>query len=217
MIGAIKICGIRTADAFDCAVQAGASHIGFMLVGRSPRNISTTDAAALASRSIGVIPVAITVDASDDELNNIISILKPGLLQFHGNETAERVAEVRARFAIPVMKVISVTDKASIHSAHHYEHAADWLMFDAASGGSGQNFDWTWLSGEIWQRPWMLAGGLTPDTVANAIYQSHPPGVDVSSGVESSRGIKDCGLIASFISSAKKAFDDIASGKSSSF
>ncbi|MEQ1755375.1 MAG: phosphoribosylanthranilate isomerase [Micropepsaceae bacterium] len=212
MNGAIKICGIRTPEAFDCAVEAGASHIGFAFIEKSPRNISPSDAQHLAARSNSVITVALTVDASDDALQSIATTLKPALWQLHGTETPERVKAVRSRFGIPVMKVISFTGKASTKEARRFEAVADWLMFDAASGGSGEAFDWNLIVGETWSKPWFLAGGLTPDTVANAIYQLRPTGVDVSSGVEKPRGVKDCGLIASFISKATMAFDDIALG-----
>ena len=114
------------------------------------------------------------------------------------------------------MKAISFTGAASAEEAHRYESVADWLMFDAASGGSGETFDWKLIADEKWSKPWFLAGGLTPETVAHAIYQNRPSGVDVSSGVEKTRGNKDCGLIASFISNARTAFDDIALGNTRS-
>lgn len=216
MNGAIKICGIRTPDAFDCAVEAGASHIGFAFIEKSPRNISPADAQKLAARTNRITTVALTVDASDDTLQAIAETLKPGLWQLHGTETPDRIRNIRARFGIPVMKAISFTGVASTEDARRFESVADWLMFDAATGGSGETFDWKLIANEKWSKPWFLAGGLTPETVASAIYQNRPTGVDVSSGVEKTRGNKDCGLIASFISKARTAFDDIALGKTRS-
>lgn len=216
MKGAIKICGIRTADACACAAKSGATHAGFVFVQASPRNITPADAAAIALPYPDLKRVALTVDATDDQLQVIEARLKPDLWQLHGSESPARVQEVRSRFGIPVIKAIAITGADSIRDAHDIETAADWLLFDAATGGSGQPFDWKLLTAETWTKPWMLAGGLTPRTVSSAIYQTHPDGVDVSSGVEKSRGNKDCDLIASFISRAKKAFDDIALGQTQS-
>jgi phosphoribosylanthranilate isomerase len=213
MKGAIKICGIRTADALDCAASSGATHAGFMFVDASPRFITPADAAAFARTHPVLTRVAVTLDATDNELELISATFNPDLWQLHGSETPARIRDVKARFGKPVMKAVSVKGPDSIRLAHEFEAVADALLLDAAAGGSGETFDWTLLASEAWKKPWFLAGGLTPETVASAIYQTQPPGVDVSSGVEKSRGNKDCDLIASFISRAKKAFDDIARGQ----
>lgn len=212
MKGAIKICGIRTADAFECAAREGATHAGFMFVDTSPRFITPTQAAAFARPNSSLVRTAVTLDATDEELSDIHATFAPDLWQLHGSETPARVLELKARFGKPVMKAVTVKGPDSIRLAHAFESVADALLLDAAAGGSGETFDWTLLSSQTWARPWFLAGGLNPETVASAIYQTRPPGVDVSSGVEKSRGNKDIGLIASFISHANKAFDDIARG-----
>ncbi|MFO0349222.1 MAG: phosphoribosylanthranilate isomerase [Alphaproteobacteria bacterium] len=214
MRNAIKICGITTPDSFDCAARAGASHAGFVFFERSPRNIAPAQAAVLASRSSAVSSVALTVDANDETLAAILSAFPPALIQLHGHETPSRVLEVRARFGIPVMKAIPLAGPADLAVARNYEEAADILLFDAAPkdlpGGNGVTFDWSLLAGTIWRRPWFLSGGLTPENVADAIYQTRPGGVDVSSGVERARGIKDNASIEAFIASARHAFSAIA-------
>jgi len=212
MKGAIKICGIRTADALECAASAGATHAGFMFVEASPRFITPASAAAFARSHATLTRVAVTLDATDDQLEHIRATFNPDLWQLHGSEPPARAQDVKARFGKPVMKAITIKGPDSISLAHEFETVADALLLDAAAGGSGETFDWTLLAAQAWSRPWFLAGGLSPETVASAIYQTRPPGVDVSSGVEKSRGNKDCGLIASFISHAQKAFDDIARG-----
>lgn len=212
MKGAIKICGIRTAEAFDCAAREGATHVGFMFVERSPRYITPASAALIAKPASNLKRVAVTQDATDDLVAQIHAAMKPDIWQLHGSETPARVAELRARFGVPVMRAITIAGADDIRRAHAFEDSADMLLLDAAAGGSGESFDWSLLTSERWRKPWFLAGGLSPETVTAAIYQTRPDGVDVSSGVEKSRGNKDCDLIASFISRAKKAFDDIARG-----
>jgi phosphoribosylanthranilate isomerase len=213
MKGAIKICGIRTAEAFECAASSGATHAGFMFVDTSPRFITPTEAASFARPRPSLVRVAVTLDATDEELNDIHATFQPDLWQLHGSEAPARLEQVKARFGKPVMKAVTIKGPDSISLAHGFEPVADALLLDAAAGGSGETFDWTLLASQTWSKPWFLAGGLNPETVASAIYQTRPPGVDVSSGVEKSRGNKDCDLIASFISRAKKAFDDIARGQ----
>jgi phosphoribosylanthranilate isomerase len=214
MRDAIKICGITTPDSFDCAARAGASHVGFAFFEKSPRNIAPAQAAVLAARSGALASVALTVDANDETLAAIFSAFHPALIQLHGHETPSRVLEVRARFGIPVMKAIPLAGPADLAVARNYEDAADILLFDAAPkdlpGGNGVTFDWSLLAGTTWRRPWFLSGGLTPENVAEAIYQTRPGGVDVSSGVEHARGIKDNASIEAFIASARYAFSAIA-------
>lgn len=214
MKGAIKICGISNAETFDCAVSAGASHIGFAFITRSPRHLLPAAAATLAARNSACSTVALVMDPADADLEAILSAFRPAVIQLHGQETPERVAAIRARFAIPVMKAIGMASEADLQKAQSFEGVADILLFDAAPaelpGGNGTSFDWSLLSGRQWKRPWLLSGGLTPANVADAIYQTRPDGVDVSSGVESARGVKDCARIAAFISGARTAFSGIA-------
>lgn len=214
MKNAIKICGVTTTETFDSALKAGATHAGFVFFAKSPRAIAPLDAAAIAVRSTSITAVALTVDASDTELDLILSQFRPGLLQMHGHETPARVREVRQRFAIPVMKAIAVAGPADLSVARDHEATADVLLFDAAPrdlpGGNGITFDWSLLVGTTWRKPWLLSGGLTPENVADAIYQTRPCGVDVSSGVEQTRGVKDNAQVEAFITSARTAFGAIA-------
>lgn len=214
MRNAIKICGITTPDSFDCAARAGASHVGFVFFEKSPRNIAPAQAAAIAARSGALASVALTVDATDDALTAILAAFRPALIQLHGHETPARVLEVRARFGIPVMKAIPLAGPSDLGVARDHEDAADILLFDAAPkdlpGGNGVTFDWSLLAGTTWRKPWFLSGGLTPENVAGAIYQTRPGGVDVSSGVERTRGVKDNASIEAFVTSARQAFSAIA-------
>jgi phosphoribosylanthranilate isomerase len=214
MKGVIKICGITTAETFDCAVSAGATHIGFAFIARSPRHISPASAATLAARSTAVSTVALVMDASDADIEAILAAFRPTLIQVHGRETPERVAEMCNRFALPVMKAIGIASPSDLQKARAYEAVADMLLFDSAPaelpGGNGTSFDWSLVAGQKWKCPWLLSGGLTLANVADAIYQTRPDGVDVSSGVESARGVKDCARIAAFISGARTAFSGIA-------
>jgi len=214
MRNAIKICGITTPDSFDCAAQAGATHAGFAFIERSPRVITPTAAAAIACRSNAIDAVALVMNPSDEHLLTIVSAFRPALIQLHGHETPSRVLDVKARFGIPVMKAIPLAGPADLAVARSHEDAADILLFDAAPkdlpGGNGVTFDWSLLAGTTWRRPWFLSGGLTPENVADAIYQTRPGGVDVSSGVERARGIKDNASTEAFIASARHAFSAIA-------
>lgn len=206
MSGTIKICGIKTTEAIDAAARAGATHAGFNFIANSPRYLTPTEAGRIAARAPGVRTVAVNADADDAALHAISAGLHPQMWQLHGAETIERIAEIRNMFRVPVMKAIAIESAADVARAHTYEQAADWLLFDARSGGSGLAFDWNLIANEKWAKPWMLAGGLTPDNVADAIRATHARGVDVSSGVEKSRGEKDPALIERFIATARAAF-----------
>lgn len=210
MTPAIKICGIKTAAAIDAAAQAGATHVGFNFFEASPRFLLTADAAVLASRVPGLKTVALTVDADDEVLDKIVREAKPSVLQLHGRESPGRVKSIRSRFHLPVMKAVSIDGPGDILHAHTYEQAADILLFDAKPGvlpgGNGLAFDWTLIAHETWKLPWLLSGGLTSGNVAEAIRTTHATGIDVSSGVESSRGEKDTALIKRFIAAAQTAF-----------
>lgn len=215
MSGFVKICGLRTADALDASVEQGASHVGFVFYPPSPRHLAPAEAGRLIARlPDSVVPVALTVDADDDAIAAILAAAPVRLLQAHGQESPARVAEIRQRFGLPVMKAVGIADAGDVARAHDYEAVADLLLLDAKApkkglpGGNGLAFDWGLIANEHWSRPWFLAGGLTPDNVAEAIRISGARAVDVSSGVEQAPGVKDIGLIAAFLAAARSQFED---------
>ncbi|MEQ9560221.1 MAG: phosphoribosylanthranilate isomerase [Rhodospirillales bacterium] len=207
----VKICGLKTAEAVDAAVTAGADLVGFVFFKKTPRYVTPAIAGGLAARvPVGVLKVGLTVDATNDELAAITGNGAVDVLQLHGSETPERIAEVRRRFGLPVMKALPIAGPGDVEAARTYEGVADRLLFDAKPpkdaerpGGNALAFDWGLLAGTRWNVPWLLAGGLTADNVAAAIRVSGAPGVDVSSGVETAPGVKDVGLIGAFIRAAK--------------
>ena len=210
----VKICGLSTPETVDAAVAAGADLVGFVFFPRSPRNVSLEQAAALAARARGKAKiVTLVVDPDDALLSSIAARVDPDLIQAHGSETPARVAEIARLTGKPVIKAIRVKDDADIAAAADFSTVASLILYDAKApetlgnalpGGNGHAFDWGLLEGE--KRPaFMLAGGLTPENVAEAIRVTGAPVVDVSSGVESAPGIKDIGLIRKFIEAAKAA------------
>lgn len=209
----VKICGLREPAHVAAAVEAGAAYVGFVFFAKSPRNISLADAAALAAHvPPGVAKVALTVNATDAELDAITAAVPLDMLQLHGAESPERVAEVKARFGLPVMKAVGVAERADLAVLDLYQGVADQILVDAKPpkgaalpGGNGLAFDWTLMLGRVWRRPWMLAGGLTPENVALAVRSTNARQVDVSSGVEVAPGIKDEALIRAFINAARGA------------
>jgi phosphoribosylanthranilate isomerase len=209
----IKICGLKTEEAIDTAVESGADMVGFVFFGPSPRNLGLVEARLLGERVKNhALKVALTVNASSAELQGIVDALKPDMLQLHGTESPEQVAVIRSKFGLPVMKALPVETRADLSPMRLYAKVADRLIFDARApkeatrpGGLGQPFDWTLLKGVDAGVPYMLSGGLTPDNVAEAIRITGAPGVDVSSGVESSPGVKDPDKIRAFIRAARKA------------
>lgn len=209
----VKICGLKTADAVDAAVAAGADLVGFVFFKKTPRFVTPAVAGGLAGRvPQGVLKVGLSVDATDDELAAITGNGAVDILQLHGAEPPERVAQVRAKFGLPVMKALAIANPADVANARVYESVADRLLFDAKPpagadrpGGNAVPFDWGLMAGSEWAVPWLLAGGLTPDNVAEAIRVSGAPGVDVSSGVESAPGVKDLDKIRAFLAAAKGA------------
>ena len=210
----IKICGLSTAATLDAALAAGADMVGFVFFPKSPRHISYDTARALGGQARGRAGiVALSVDADDAELGAIAEALRPDLLQLHGRETPERVAAIRARFDLPVMKAIGVTSRADLAQIPAYAAAADRLLFDAKPpadaalpGGNGRAFDWTLLRGLDLPVPHMLSGGLDPGNVAEAIRITRALGVDVSSGVESAAGVKNADKITAFVREARAAY-----------
>lgn len=216
MSAMIKICGVTTADAIAAAHAAGATHIGFNFAPGSPR-LTTPAAAAALSRDTpdGLTRVAVTADATDDFLADILRIARPNVWQLHGAEDPQRTAHVSARFGLPVIKAIGLSGPEDLRMARSYQTTADFLLFDAKppksgdmipTGGHGKSFDWQILKGQSFSKPWFLSGGLSPLNVAAAIRVARPPGVDVASGVESTRGVKDIDLIAQFCSGAVRAY-----------
>lgn len=209
----VKICGLREPGHVAAAAEAGATYVGFVFFAKSPRNIAVADAASLALNvPAGVAKVALTVNATDAELDAITGTVALDMLQLHGRESPERVAEVKARYGLPVMKAVGVAERADLAEVDLYQDVADQILVDAKPpkdavlpGGNGLAFDWTLLLGRVWRRPWMLAGGLTPENVALAIRSTNARQVDVSSGVETAPGIKDEGLIRQFLAAARTA------------
>jgi phosphoribosylanthranilate isomerase len=205
-----KICGLSTAETLDAAVAAGARFVGFVTYPRSPRHVASNDVLrALGARvPKGVIRTGLFVDPGDALLDERLATGAIDLLQLHGEETPERVAAIKARTGKAVMKVIKVGEASDIERGiAAYAGVADRLMFDVAGGtlpgGNATAFDWTFLSGRTVPLPWLLAGGLTPDNVAEAVRVTGAPTVDVSSGVESSRGVKSVELIRAFLDRVK--------------
>lgn len=206
----VKICGLRDAASVATAVEAGARYLGFVFFAKSPRNIAVAQARALAVEvPMGVAKVALVVNATDAELAEIVETVPLDMLQLHGAETPARVAEIRARFGLPVMKSIGVAEAADLAQIPGYEAVADQILLDAKApkgavlpGGNGLAFDWRLVKDHKFSKPWMLAGGLTPENVAEAVRLTGALQVDVSSGVESSAGVKDAALIRAFLRAA---------------
>lgn len=207
----VKICGLREPRLVEVAAEAGAAYVGFVFFDRSPRNLSPEAAREAAwAAPMGVAKVALTVDASDAALDAILDKVPLDMLQLHGRESPERVAEVRARFGLPVMKAVGVAEAADLARITEYEAVADQILIDAKPpkgaalpGGNGIPFDWRLIAGRRWDKPWMLAGGLDAANVAEAIRLTGATQVDVSSAVESAPGVKDEGLIRAFIAAAR--------------
>lgn len=206
----VKICGLRTAGDVAAVARAGAAYAGFVFFPKSPRHLSILEAKALAlAVPAGLAKVALVVNAADAVIEAILAEVPIDMLQLHGAETPERVAEVRERFGLPVMKAVGLSGEADLAAIMDYALVADQLLIDAKPGsgidlpgGNGLAFDWRLLVGRKWLRPWMLAGGLGPQNVAEAIRLTGARQVDVSSGVESVPGVKDAGLIAAFVAAA---------------
>ena len=207
----VKICGLRTVADVDAVAAAGAAYAGFNFFGRSPRFVTVEEARALAlAAPPGLCKVALVVDADDATLDAIVAGVPLDMLQLHGHESPARVAEIRARYGLPVMKVIGVAGEADLAALTEISLVADQLLIDAKPpkdavlpGGNGLTFDWRLLVGRKWLKPWMLAGGLTPENVAEAVRLTGARQVDVASGVERAPGVKDAARIAEFVRAAQ--------------
>lgn len=203
----VKICGINTPQAAEAAVNAGAQYLGFVFFPKSPRNVSIDVARDLAlDVPVGVAKVALVVDASDADLDRLLGEVPIDILQLHGAEDLERVKAIRARYGLPVMKAVGVSGPQDIQALDAYGLVSDQVLVDAKApkgsvlpGGNGLAFDWRLISKRGWNAPWMLAGGLTPENVVQAIQLTGAKQVDVSSGVESAPGVKDPARIRAFI------------------
>jgi phosphoribosylanthranilate isomerase len=211
----IKICGLKTADALAAALDAGASHVGFIFFPKSPRNIAPEEAGRLRQAARGrAKAVAVTVDADDATLDGIVAAVSPDMLQLHGKETPERVAAVKARYGLPVMKAFSISTAQDLDKVAAYGGVADRLLFDAKPpagselpGGNGISFDWRLLQDLDESIDYMLSGGLNAGNIDEAMRLADPPGIDISSGVESAPGVKDTALIGEFFRAVHAARD----------
>jgi phosphoribosylanthranilate isomerase len=207
----VKICGVRTPAVVEAAAEAGADFIGLVLFPKSPRYVELEEARVLAAIARGKMgTVAVLVDPDDELVDGVLSRVRPDLLQLHGSETPERVAAIKARTGLNVMKAISIAEAADVAAASAYASSADYILFDTKAGagatlpgGNGVAFDW--LALKDFKAPFALSGGLTPDTVGEAIRLTGASLVDVSSGVERAPGDKDLSLVRRFIQAARSA------------
>lgn len=207
----VKICGLTEPEHVVAVAEAGAAYAGFVFFEKSPRHVSVEKARLLALEApIGLAKVALTVNADDATLDQIVESVPLDMLQLHGAESPERVADVKERYGLPVMKAVGIAEEADLAALATYGAVADQLLVDAKPpkgadlpGGNGLAFDWRLVNRKYWPCPWMLAGGLTPDNVAEAVRMTGARQVDVSSGVESAPGVKDATLIRAFVEAAK--------------
>ena len=207
----VKICGLSTEDTMAAALDAGADMVGLMFFPKSPRHVSLSDAARLADMARGRAEiVAVTVNMDLDGLSRINELVKPDTFQFHGEEPPEALAAAKVMQGTKVMKAVPISERSDLEAAHYYAIVADRLLFDAKPpkgselpGGNGIAYDWALLKDLDLKKPFMLSGGLDPDNVAEAIRQSGVKEVDVSSGVEREKGVKDSDLIRAFLAAAK--------------
>lgn len=212
----IKICGLSTLETLDAAIGSGASHVGFIFFEKSPRQVTPKIAAPLAAhaRGLGVKTVAVTVDADDATLDEIVAVMVPDMLQLHGTETPERVATIKQRYGLPAMKALSIARAVDLAGLEPYGGIADRFLLDAKPpkgsdlpGGNGVSFDWSLLAALPVGTDYMLSGGLDADNIGEALAIARPPGIDVSSGVESAPGKKDIVLIERFFLAIGEAQD----------
>lgn len=207
----VKICGLANVDDVRACADAGANYMGLVFFEKSPRNITIPAARDLAlAAPLGLAKVALVVNPSDAELDAITGTVPLDMLQLHGRETPERVAEVKARYGLPVMKAVGIADGDDLPKLESYFGVADQILVDAKPpkggelpGGNGLSFDWRLIAGRRWPCPWMLAGGLTPENVAEAVKMTGAKQVDVSSGVEDAPGLKNAKLIQKFVQSSR--------------
>lgn len=198
----IKNCGLKTPEAIDAAIASGAAFLGFILYPPSVRNISASQAATLC-QAIGnrAKSVAVMVNPTDDELSALFQHWQPDLLQLHGDETVQRVAELRTQLNMPIIKALGIASTQDVATASRYDAVSDYVLLDTKDveyGGTGKAFDWTLLASLHLAKPWFLSGGLNADNVVEALKITSATMIDVSSGIESSRGVKDIAKIHTF-------------------
>ena len=203
----VKICGVRSAEDLAATAEAGARYVGLNFYEPSPRYVTFEEARDLAlAAPLGLAKVGLVVNADDAFLDALNDQVPLDILQLHGKESTERVADIRARYGLPVMKAVGVADEADLVALAAYEKVADQILVDAKPprnaklpGGNGLAFDWKLIAGRSWQVPWMLAGGLTPQNAASAVAATGATQLDVSSGVESAPGVKDAAKVSAFV------------------
>lgn len=207
-----KICGVSTPEAVQAALEGGAGWLGFVFFPKSPRNLGLEAAARLAEPVRGRAKVvALLVDPTDTQVDDVARVVRPDLIQLHGGESPARTRAIAGRAGAGIVKALPVSDPSDLAAARDYEPVVEHLMFDARPpkdaalpGGTGRAFDWSLIAGRRFQRPWFLAGGLDPWNVGEAVAASGAPLVDVSSGVERGPGLKDPGLIAAFLDAVRR-------------
>ena len=209
----IKICGLKTEEAVDRAVALGATHVGFIFFEKSPRHIEPADAGRLADRVRGKAKiVSVSVDADNDDLDEIVDLIRPDTLQLHGKESPDRVLTIKAVSGLPVWRALSIQDADDLRKIVAYEGIANRYLFDAKPprnselpGGNGVSFDWQLLAKLDAGVDYMLSGGLNKDNIGQALAIARPAGIDVSSGVESSPGVKDLKMMQEFFEAVHRA------------
>jgi len=214
----IKICGLKTDETLAAALAGGASHVGFIFFARSPRYVEPVEAGRLRQSVLGrAKAVAVSVDADDAFLDRIVAEMRPDILQLHGLESPARVAEVKARHGLSVMKAMAISEATDLERIRPFIGIADRFLFDAKPpkgsqlpGGNGVAFDWKVLAALDADVDYMLSGGLNAANIGDALRQANPPGIDISSGVESAPGVKDPALIEQFFRAVRAARDDRA-------
>ena len=207
----VKLCGMTESADIPAAILAGASYVGFVFFSKSPRHLALQDAAFLArSVPMGICKVALVVDPDNSALDHLLDVVPIDMLQLHGGESPDRVAEIQDRFGLPVMKAVGVADESDLPRLDDYMRVADQVLVDAKPskgadlpGGNGLTFDWRLIAGRRWPVPWMLAGGLIPQNVREAIERSGASQVDVSTGIESAPGVNDAKLMRDFVAAAQ--------------
>jgi phosphoribosylanthranilate isomerase len=209
----VKICGLTSREAAEATVAAGADFGGLVFFPASPRHVTLDQARALATVMRGKLRVVtLMVDPTDAAVDEVVEAVRPDLIQLHGTEPPDRVAQIAARSKKPIIKAIAVAETGDVAAAHFYADVAEYFLFDAKAditatrpGGLGAAFDWKLISGASFARPWGLAGGLTPENIARAIAIARPAFVDASSGVEDAPGKKSPQKIAAFVNAARNA------------
>lgn len=207
----VKICGLRDQAGIAGAVSAGANYVGLVFFPKSPRNVTIAQAADLVLQvPVGVAKVGLFVNPDNDQLDATLAAAPLDIIQLHGDESPERVTEVRARYGLPVMKAIGIAEESDLAAIDTYAQVADQLLVDTKApkntdrpGGNGAAFDWGLIAKRRWPVPWMLAGGLTQDNVAQAIATTGAQQIDLSSGVETAPGVKSNALMQAFIAAAR--------------